>query len=170
MRNLEQYAFECMRELDAIGIEYGIVTEFVVNTRAKSRWGQCCVVPNGYSININIALLDEESSINGLKEVIIHELLHTCDGCMNHGKKWKMLASKVNGVYGYNVKRAQSASEIGVSPEYERLINARREESIKYVIVCTECGKKYRRKRMCGVVKNPENYACGYCGGSLRVV
>ena len=39
MRDLTAYAIECMTELDNIGIEYGNIIEFTVNTRAKKRWG-----------------------------------------------------------------------------------------------------------------------------------
>lgn len=48
MRDLTAYAIECMTELDNIGIEYGNIIEFTVNTRAKKRWGQCKAVPGGY--------------------------------------------------------------------------------------------------------------------------
>lgn len=39
MRNLMIFAIECMDELDSIGIPYGKVLDFSVNTRAKKRWG-----------------------------------------------------------------------------------------------------------------------------------
>ena len=86
MRDLTAYAIECMNELDNIGIEYGNIIEFTVNTRAKKRWGQCRAVPGGYSINISSVLLDERNDEKGLKETIHHELLHSCKGCMNHGE------------------------------------------------------------------------------------
>lgn len=61
MRNLDEYAIQCMEELDAIGIEYGNIVEVKVNTRAKKRWGQCKAIPGGYSINISVVLLDERN-------------------------------------------------------------------------------------------------------------
>ncbi len=39
MRDLQVVTKECMKELDKIGIKYGNVVKFEVNTRAKSRWG-----------------------------------------------------------------------------------------------------------------------------------
>ena len=39
MLDLQEIALECMEELDAIGIEYGNVIEFEINTRAQRRWG-----------------------------------------------------------------------------------------------------------------------------------
>ena len=53
--------------------------------------------------------------MNGLKNTIIHELLHTCVGCMNHKAKWKFYADKVNRAYGYDdIKRTSTADEKGV--------------------------------------------------------
>lgn len=84
MRNLMEYANECMVKLDDLGIEYGNVLEFKVNTRAAHRWGQCKVVPGGYSINISAVLLDDNDE-QGLINTIFHELLHTyLKGCCNH--------------------------------------------------------------------------------------
>lgn len=60
MRDLTAYAIECMTELDNIGIEYGNIIEFTVNTRAKKRWGQCKAVPGGYSINISRVCLKKQ--------------------------------------------------------------------------------------------------------------
>ena len=37
MKDLMKLAKECMSELDAIGVKYGNVVEWKVNTRAKSR-------------------------------------------------------------------------------------------------------------------------------------
>lgn len=137
MRNLNDYAKRCMTELDDIGIEYGNIIEFKVNTRAKKRWGQCKAVPGGYSINISAILLDERNDEQGLKNTIIHELLHSCKGCMNHGENWKRLATKVNRAYGYNIKRCSSADEKGVQEETRPIKTAR---EIKYIVKCNGCG------------------------------
>ena len=67
MRDLTEYAIRSMEYLDNIGIEYGNIIDFTVNTRARNRWGQCRAVPGGYTININAALLDERNDENGLR-------------------------------------------------------------------------------------------------------
>ena len=160
MRDINAVAKECMKMLDDIGIKYGNVVEFRVNTKAVRRWGQCKAVRGGYSININATLLDEKNDINGLKNTILHELLHTCNGCMNHGSKWKALANKVNYAYGYKIKRLSDANEKGViedtRPEY------------KYEIQCEDCGKSYKRSKMSKIIQHPEQYRCGCCHGKLK--
>lgn len=164
MRDLMSYAKECMSELDNIGIEYGNIVEFKVNTTAAKRWGQCRAVPGGYSININIALLDERNDVEGLKNTIIHELLHSCKGGGGHREEWKRLAEKVNRAYGYNIKRCSSADEKGVT---EIAIPTRKTSSTSYYIKCDKCGKIYTRTKRTKVVQHPEFYRCGICNGTL---
>ena len=111
MRDLQSYVINCMEKLDHIGIEYGNVIDVEINTRAKNRWGQCKRIPGGYTINVNAALLDENICPDdlGLKNTILHELLHSCNGCFNHGDKWKILAQKVYDEYGINIKRTSTS-------------------------------------------------------------
>lgn len=162
MRDLMIHVLECMEKLDAIGIKYGNIKEVTVNTRAKRRWGQCRAIPGGFSININADLLDERNSVEGLENTIIHELLHSCKGCMNHGEKWKALAQKVKLAYGYEIKRCNSSSEKGVEIKHQSEI------TYKYEIQCKKCGKIIRRQRRSRFVENPELWRCGCCGGEFQ--
>ena len=163
MRDLNMYASICMKELDSVGVKYGSIKKFVVNTRATSRWGNCSGNKvNGFTIQISAVLLDECNDEIGLKNTIIHELLHSCDGCMNHGPEWKKLADRVNCLLGYNIKRCSSASEKGVVEDH-RLDNKH-----QYVIVCEKCGCAYTRQRFCRLVEHPEQFRCGRCRGNLR--
>lgn len=157
MRDLQQYAEKCKGYLDNIGIEYGNVFEFTVNTRAKCRWGQCKLVPGGFNININATLLDERNDEEGLINTIIHELLHTCKDCLNHGNRWKFLANKVYRELGYNIKRTNSAAEKGVRAETEQ------PAKVKHKFVCQGCGEVYERTRESNFTKNYEKYTCGKC-------
>lgn len=161
MRNLKMYAKECMTELDNIGIEYGNIIEFRINTRAKKQWGSCKAVPSGYLIDISAVLLDEKNDEQGLKNTIIHELLHSCKGCMNHGKNWKYLAQKVNDAYGYNIKRVTSYEEKGVLEETKPVAN--------HKVICLGCGCVYTRIKASKLITNTSRYRCGYCHGELKL-
>lgn len=167
MRNLNNVANECMAELDAIGINYGRISRFEINTRAKSRWGRCRKIGSSYIIEINVDLLDERNDINGLKNTIIHELLHTCEGCMNHGKEWKRLAEIVNRNYGYGITRCSNADDKGC--EYHRQTKHRANPEYKYAIKCECCGHIYKRSKLTKTIQHPEMYRCK-CGGKLTRV
>ena len=165
MRNLEQYAIQCMEEIEALGIEYGNIIDVMANTRAKKRWGQCASVSDGYVININAVLLDERNSERGLKETIIHELLHSCNGCMNHGRIWKQLAGKVNSAYGYNIKRCSSDAEKGVLKE----TNAAAPGAPKRIVECEKCGQTYAGPGISRVIRQIKRHRCCRCGSKLRL-
>jgi len=94
---------ECLEEVKETGVEVGKISKFLINTRAK-RWGICKRENGEFEIEISDALLDDSTPIISLKSTIIHEILHTCQGCQNHGSKWKSLANKMNSKYGYNIK------------------------------------------------------------------
>lgn len=162
MKDLMMLAYECMEKLDAIGIEYAETISWQVNTRAKKRWGQCKKNPNGtYIISISSRLLADDVADDGAINTIIHELLHSVKGCMNHKAEWKYQAEKVNRAYGINIKRCSSADEKGVEP----LESVPKE--IKYQFRCKDCGKVYTRTRASRFTKNWQNYRCGHCGGKF---
>lgn len=117
MRDLIDFTIQCMNELDRIGIPYGNVIDVTIKTRAKKRWGQCRKVPGGFTININVVLLDEKNDVDGLRNTIFHELLHTCPDCWNHGTQWKAYAAMIRRELGYNIQRTSSAEEKGVVKE-----------------------------------------------------
>jgi len=173
MRDLQKVFQNCITMMDEIGIDYGKITEIKVNTRATRRWGQCCHNPtgryeNGYpvytnSINISAILLDERVPIEALQNTIIHEILHTCPGCQNHGPNWKRRADKVKRELGYNIKRCDSNADKGVSnsvvAEYHKP---------KYIVKCTGCGREVGHQRMCDIVKYPGFWCCGVCGSRFE--
>jgi len=166
MRDFGLYINECKSELGKIGIKYGKILDWSINTRATKRWGQCKKVPGGFTININATLLDERNDVEGLKNTIIHELLHSCDGCLNHGAEWKRLAAKVNSVYGYNIKRCSSASEKGIEEE-TRVIN---HIEPKYIVKCTRCGNTIKRQKKSKLIEHTSRYRCGRCHGELKIM
>lgn len=165
MKDLIELANECMVELDDIGIQYAEVIHWEVNTRAKKRWGLCTYNPNGsYTISISSRLLADDVAVDGAINTIIHELLHTVKGCMNHGENWKREASKVNRAYGYNIKRCSSAEEKGVEP----IENT--PKAIKHQFKCKDCGQIINRIRESDFTKHYKDYRCGHCNGKFEKI
>ena len=167
---------ECIDEMNAIDIPYGKIVEVTVNYRAKSRWGQCrksYANADGivYKININCDLCHPDASERGLKETIIHEILHTCPDCMCHTGEWKRLAELVNDCYGYNVKRCNSSEEKGMEEFYAQHDELKKKPTWKYEIRCKSCGKVLgRRQKACKLTMNPYRYRCSYCYGNIEVI
>ncbi len=156
MRDLQFYARECLAETDRLGIPRAKSITFTVNTRAKTRLGVCKKAGDRYVIEISALLLDESvPPEKGLKNTLIHEILHTCRGCMKHTGRWKQYADKVNAAYGYQIKRTAEREE-GVVPK--ALV-----PKPKYRVTCRNCGAVYERYRMSAFLQHPERYRCGKC-------
>lgn len=168
MKNLSVLVSQCIIELHDMNIEIGNILRVEINTRAKKRWGQCKIIHNSsvwenkiFTINISERLLSDNVPDCATKSTIIHELLHTCKDCMDHGEEWQRLAQKVNQKHPeYNIKRTASAAEKGIteikSPEP------------KYILKCESCGREIHYTRMTDVVKYPFLYRCGKCKGELE--
>ncbi|MBR7133876.1 MAG: SprT-like domain-containing protein [Clostridia bacterium] len=159
MKDLLKLVAECEADLDFLGIKYRKVHNWSVNTRATSRWG-CCktIAPGLFDISISAELLADELDDQKAKNTIIHELLHTVDGCHGHKGKWKRLAEKVNSALPqYEVKCSISYAEQGIKPDIQ----------YKYSLRCEACGQMIYRQRETEVIKNPHKYRCGKCKGKL---
>lgn len=170
---LEKVFRECIDEMNAIEIPFGRITEVTVNYRAKKRWGQCARTVGVYgfefSINIRAELCHPDASERGLKETIVHEILHTCPDCFCHTGEWKRLAELVNDCYGYNVKRIASAADLEMTDFFKEHGEIQK-IAYKYTIVCKKCGKVVAmRRRECDLTKYPMLYSHRACGGSLKV-
>ena len=162
MKDLNKIALECMAELDALNIPYVKPSKITVNTRAKSRWGQCRrVSKTEFTINISERILRDDVSDAATKNTVIHELLHTIEGCQNHGPKWKRYANQVNRSYPkYNIQTTTSEAEKGIAPE---------PVVYKYMVECLACKHKRGYTRRSKVTMHPELFRCGSCNGQLKV-
>lgn len=165
MRKINAVTAEYMEMLDNIGINHGITKEFVPSTRATRRWRQCRKLPDSrYSININADLLDERNDVNNLKNTLIHELLHSVDGCMNHGENCKRAANKVYLAYGIDITRSSSAEDKQAVYVRNKAVSTN-----LYVLECEKCHQMIRRQKMSKAIQHPERYRCR-CGGTLKRV
>ena len=157
---------DCIKMMDKIHMDYGYITEVTVNTRAKTRWGQCrkrfAKGDYYFTINISEMLLEPDVPEKALHNTIIHEILHTCPDCFNHGAEWKRRAEQVNRTYGYNVKRCASAEENGV--DRSLLVT----KKANYMLRCTGCGQEIKRDRISNLIRYPQMYKCGRCGCEFK--
>ena len=151
---LDRVGKGCMKELDRIKIPYAKNSYFVPISKGR-RFGRAEYTYKGYKISINDLLLDglhDES----LKEIVMHELLHTCKGCMNHGKQWLSYAAEVNAKLGYKVKQFYSCNEVGISERsYDR--------DIKYILQCNHCLHRIKRQKYTKAIYTKNGCTCDVC-------
>lgn len=163
MKDLMSLVAICKADLDSLGIKYGRVSNWTINTRAKCRLGQCRAVAGElFNINISEAVLKDDIDNQIALDVIMHELLHTVKGCFNHGVKWKKYAEYINWkLPQYNIRRVATKGDIA-------LIIERKEPVYKFILRCTKCGQEIKRQKETKVVINYKRYRCGKCGGKLE--
>ena len=129
-----------------------------VNTRAKTRFGQCTKKNGHYTIELSSRLLSAPE--RSCRQTLAHELIHTCPGCGNHGALFKKYADILNRKCGYSISRTNTAEEMGITVE-------KSERTVNYIIECQKCGQRITRSRYSAVIANPARYRCR-CGGTLK--
>lgn len=147
-------------EARALGIPVsgGILPQVVINTRAKTRFGRCAVLPNG-SCRIELAARVLAAGERACKTVLAHEVLHSCKGCRNHQARWQAYAKRMNAAYGYDIRRTHSPEALGV-------VN---DAPYRYRLCCRRCGAQLQRMKKSPLVQHPERYRCR-CGGQLTLL
>ncbi len=154
---LLQEAIEEAKQIK-IPISNNINKNVKVNDRAKGRFGRC--EKHGSEYIIELSLFMNQAQDDAIKQTIAHEILHTCDNCMNHQKLWKMYASMMNREYGYDITRTHSCDSLGISMQ----------KSIKYTIECQNCGIQWHRQKMSKLIKHLERYKCSKCSSKLKLL
>jgi hypothetical protein len=146
-----------------IPVSDNIYPEVIINYRAKKRFGACKIktVKNIKHFQIEIGSALSVSGDDIIKGVLIHEILHSCEGCCNHGKLWKKYADMINRNYGYNIKRTSTYEEYGIKDKKEKI-------TYRYKICCSNCSRTSYRIKKSNIVKYPNKYRC-ICGGKLIV-
>lgn len=147
------------------------VIERVKISHARSFWGQIRSL-GGRCFELKVSdvfneIPNEEKAKKRFLGMLVHELLHTIPGCMNHGNKWKTVAERVNRLYPrLSVKRTTDMFEYGI---------VRKRSDMKYKITCHECGNEFFRRRK--TIHTDENYLntfcrCGMCNarGKFEVI
>jgi len=166
LRDLLQYVNECTNELDLIGINYTLPKRWESSKRLTWKYGYCKISlfrnkPTIEKIVISERLLDERIPEHILKDTIIHELIHTCDGCYDHGSKFQSIARQINNAYGYLIEtRVNDADHKIVSSIYKP-------KERKYKISCPTCGKTWGYKIKSKAYKYPEKFICTKCKSKL---
>ena len=139
-------------------------------SKATSWYGQCqqnrVYQGRRYKFVISISAYHLQSSERAIRNTIIHELLHTCPGCLNHGAKWKKYADMVGQQFGFNIIRSGGDKDSGSAIEAARQAK-RAGYQTRYLLVCTRCGQEFTRYRKSNLVLHPEKYRCK-CGGEIK--
>jgi len=142
---LEEYA-KAASLFAELGIPLGAADSVSYNGRLTKRWGYCRRLSNGH-FAISVSSVLAASSLEALRSVLYHEMLHTCPECFNHGKRWRSYAKIVTKATGVEIERTSDASALGVREPY--------------YIKCRKCEVKVRYPMR---PRNTEGRRCPVCG------
>lgn len=146
---------EVLTDFDHLKIPYTREVPVVINSRAKRRQG-CCKKKDGKFI-IEISEFVLYYPVDEIKNVVAHEIIHTCYGCFNHQKRFKAYGEKLKAL-GYNVTTTYKGEE-----------KTPAELEARYVVVCQNCGAVIYRMRRSPLVTHPQKYRCSRCKGKFKV-
>ena len=164
---LEMSVEKSLHICDELGIPYSRnIREIKVNNRITTKWGYCKIVgllsPSTggitenriFDIHIAGILLKEDITEKQLLSVLLHEILHTCPGCFNHGRQWKAYKKLIKKNTGIKIYKVASTEDMDMKPHY--------------YIKCQKCGTKTKYpmrprhvKRRC-LVCGSKKFSCFY--------
>ena len=153
---VEKMVFAYRHDMLTRGIKVGKISRVRFSDKSFGKFGSCRKLMNGY-FAIEITDLGMHGDV---KCTIVHELIHTVEGCFNHGPKFQEIARLLSSAYNIELGTRASKHEMELSKEY-RIAKA------KYVIRCKKCGQVVTRQHATRLVKLPMTYRCG-CGGDLE--
>ena len=146
---------DVLTDFDRLKIPYAKNVPIVINSRAKRRQG-CCKKKDGkFIIEISEFVLDYP--VDEIKNVVAHEIIHTCYGCFNHQKRFKAYGQKLKAL-GYNVTTTYKGED-----------KTPAELDARYMAVCQDCGEVIYRIKRSPLIIHPEKYRCARCRGKFRV-
>ena len=161
MNKLYELLCEVRADLENVGIEAPPVD--LKLGRACNSLGSCKCNRLTKKYTITFSKVYINLSDKHIKDVLMHETIHTLPGCMNHGPNFKHYMYIVNCTLGYNVTVKDSTTEAA----------ALKKESLKEVptveLRCS-CGCELVVRATRKVAKHPENYCCKKHGLTLHRV
>lgn len=164
MYDIKSLLLKALVVCDTEGIPYRKITDISVNKRLSKAWGRCIkdAETGNFSIELREVVTDENiTAEKGIMSIILHEVIHTCEGCWNHGIKFNSYGDRLL-KYGYDTQNAtKSMEKLGV--DREKCVN-----SMRYVCRCKKCGILEGRQRMCKFINEPQNFTHKGCGGTFE--
>ena len=181
MRDLQMLFKRCCEELDAIGVPYSHnIKSIKANNRYVSTYGMTSHYTTDDSYEIQIAsflLSDKLTDDRIVRSTIFHELVHTCDGCMNHGKLFHKYGNLISDCYDVEITtyvskaRLDAVKQAGIKPERKRIA------SDNWIFECIDCCERWQYKKKPSFCRQYEpvsrtvlNCNCPYCKGKIRLV
>lgn len=181
MRNLKKLFNECYDKLVAIGVPVSNnIKKVSTNSRLSTTYGRCSRdrKDNSFTIQIATFLLSDKLDESIVCDTIMHELIHTCDGCFNHGKLFQRYARMVNKAYNMNIgtyvdkESVVAVRESGLQPKRKKP----QKDSWVFKCINVDCNYRWeysRKPKWCKGYNTTnmvvQNVRCPHCKGKIQM-
>lgn len=137
MHNLQKITEACIAEMKTANIPIRDDKIVAIKSEDMDDYYGVCEYDGNYNFTIIIdkRLLQDKCPLKELKEIIIHELLHTCSRCLSHSKTWRKYAKIMSDIYGYTLLDCKDDDSI-FNPEMP----------ILHRYKCPKCGNIYNSR------------------------
>lgn len=119
MKDLVSIYEECKDICRDLNIPIRENTPIKYNGRIRTKWGYCRDKKDGtFEISIAKVLGEDSTPKKTLMATILHEMLHTCPGCFNHGKLWKDYCKRIKEAYGIKIRTTSDTEDMKIESHY----------------------------------------------------
>ena len=136
IKDIKDEIKEDLNILASLGVE-SLATkeiEVCINSRFTRTLGLCKDKGNNYfAIKINESFL-RNADPKSVHDTIMHEVIHTCEGCFNHGPEWHRVGKLVSDKFGFTITRTYT------DLAYRQFMRNKKSTKIRYQIGCPNCG------------------------------
>lgn len=160
LKYLQKVFEQCLIEAKALAIPVQQIDGIRWGNLDK-KWGICIwhTKTNTFDIVISTRCQRKIISKEDLKNIVFHEILHTCEGCIEHSKLWVQYALKIDNEYGYGVSIFKTS--------YEFLHH---ELPVLHRMVCKNCSGicEIRDPADWERFQNGVKFHCSWCGENFK--
>lgn len=105
------------------------------------------------------------STTDKIKNTMMHEMIHSLDGCMSHTGRWKEIATRIS----YLMPQYQITRSSDHGNEYYKNVI---EKQYKYEIECKKCHSKWKYQRMTKTIQacSKGNATCSCGSKDFKVI
>ena len=111
LNQMDDMIMEACNNLMSLGYDVGNIVDLKISSRYRRAWAKCYMKPNRqFVIGLSSELLKAPTS--SVRDVIYHEVIHTCKGCFNHGINFKRAMDKCNIKFGTNIHLKATVEQV----------------------------------------------------------
>lgn len=183
MRDLQKLFTECINELEVIDIPFSKnIVKVTANNRLSSTYGKCKRFRNNdktfdYQIEIASFLLDERLPDKVVRSTLMHEIVHTCNGCFDHGKLFHKYGEIISDCYDVEITTYVSNERMKIVEKAGVVHKRKQPNSDSWEFKCIGCERIWRYSRKPKFLKayEPINMivqgcCCPYCKNKIQMV